>query len=95
LRKGPALPKPSAPRIENGQLTARLNASTGIKSVALCYSTNSGPWQKRHWSAVPGTVAKNIASAPLPANRPLVAYLAIVDDRGLRVSTDFVELTGP
>ena len=95
LRKGPALPKPGAPRIENGQLTATLHSSTRIKSVALCYTTNTGPWQKRSWTAVPGSVAKKTASAPLPADRPLVAYLAIVDDRGLRVSTDFVELTGP
>lgn len=95
LRKGPALPKPGGPQVENGLLTSVVHSSTGIKSVALCYTTNTGPWQKRQWSAVPGSIAKQRASAPLPTSRPLVAYLAIVDERGLRVSSDFVELTGP
>lgn len=93
LRKTPAMAKAETPRIENGQLTALVNSSSAIKSVSLCYTTNTGPWQKRQWISMPGSFANHRAVAALPADRPLVAYLAIVDQRGLRVSTDLVELT--
>lgn len=73
-------------------LEVRVNSVVPIQDALLCYTTDSGPWNKRQWLTSPAKQQGSKISARLPTQRPLVAYLALIDERGLRVSSDFVSL---
>ena len=64
-----------------------------LKDVALHYTTDTGEWQKRRWQTVAAEVGRHIISAHLPPQRPLVCYLSVTDERNLRVSTEYEEIT--
>ena len=57
-----------------------------VKSGSLHYAVAEGAWQKREWKTLPAEVKDGKVTAKLPADRPLVFYLAVTDDRGLEVS---------
>ena len=67
-------------------------APVPIKEAALRYTTDTGEWQKRNWQSAQAEVQHGLVSARLPAQRPLVWYLSVTDERGLRVSTEHEEL---
>jgi hypothetical protein len=69
-------------------------SSIGLKEASLCYTTNSGPWQKREWYSAPAQIKGRQLSAELPSGRPLVAFFAVKDERGAHVSSEHVELMG-
>lgn len=77
---------------EGSEIRTRFASRVPIKAANLCYTTDTGPWNKRRWVSAPARLDGLMATATLPAARPLVAYIATVDDRGLRVSSDFLEL---
>ena len=81
-----------APDVAQGTLSARLDRAITPKESSLCYTTNSGPWQKRSWQIVPAQISGGNISATLPASRPLVAYLSITDNHGAVVRSEHVEL---
>jgi len=81
-----------APVVAQGTLSAKLDRAITPKESSLCYTTNSGVWQKRTWQIVPAQIAGRTISATLPASRPLVAYLSITDEHGAVVSSEHVEL---
>lgn len=91
LRGGPSLGRLSAVRLQGDVLSARLDAGEKAKQAILCYTTDAGPWQKRRWSAQPAEIRGREVRSSLPVGRPLVAYLAVIDERGLRTSSDFIE----
>ena len=72
--------------------SANLDGKVSARAVQLCYTTNSGPWQKRAWMTAAALLDGRRASAKLPAVRPLAAFLAVTDERGLRISSEHIEL---
>ena len=95
LLKEPMLPQIGAVRLRDGLLTAPVNRSAGFKEVSLCYTTNSGPWQKRSWQTAEARIADGKLVGEIPSARPLVAFLAVKDGEGRHVSSEHVELTMP
>jgi dienelactone hydrolase len=86
------LPRLGAPRVRENLLVAKLDRTNGLKEFSMCYTTNSGPWQKRVWHTAPAHLEGRELTAELPANRPLVAFLAVKDGLGRNVSSEYVEL---
>jgi dienelactone hydrolase len=94
LRRGPPLARLSDPVIAGDRLSVRLDRVISAKETSLCYTTNSGPWQKRTWKTAIAQLDGHRLTADLPAARPLVAFLALTDERGARISSEHVELPG-
>jgi dienelactone hydrolase len=92
LREEPPLPRVGAPVVSGTRFTAKLDPVTPLHEISLCYTTNSGPWQKRAWHSAPARLAKGLAIASLPSARPLVAFLAIKDESGRHLSSEHVEI---
>ena len=93
LRGGPPLAHLSAPRLQGKELSASVRATVPLRAAELNYTASSGPWQQRLWEAVPAELRDAKVFAQLPAQRPLVAYLSVTDQHGLRVSTEHLEVT--
>ena len=92
LRGGTPLPCLGRAKIVGDDVRVKVVAPVPIKSAALHYTTDTGEWQKRRWETVPAEVQRDAVSARLPALRPLVWFLSVTDERGLRVSTEHEEL---
>jgi dienelactone hydrolase len=92
LRGGTPLPRLGPMKITGDRVSARVVSSAPIRQAALNYTTDTGEWQKRHWETVPAEAGSGSISAPLPGKRPLVWYLRVIDERGLRVSTEHEEV---
>ncbi|HEY5480032.1 MAG TPA: alpha/beta fold hydrolase [Verrucomicrobiae bacterium] len=92
LRGGPPLPCFEQPKIDGDRVSVKVVSPVPVKEAALHYTTDSGEWQKRHWQTLPAELKDNTIIARLPGQRPLVWYLAVTDERGLRVSTEHEEL---
>src|SRR6185503_5984571 len=90
LRREPPLVRVGTPMVTSTRVTAKLDCVSPFKEVSLCYTTNSGPWQKRIWQIMPADVEGAQISAPLPPARPLVAFFAIQDERGRHISSEHV-----
>jgi dienelactone hydrolase len=95
LRGGTPLPCLGPMKLNGDCVTAKVVAPVPIKEAALRYTTDTGEWQKRHWESAPAQVAHGIVSVRLPAQRPLVWFLSVTDERGLRVSTEHEEQPFP
>ena len=72
-----------------------LDRNSGLKEMSLCYTTNSGAWQKRAWQKVPAWLEGNRILAELPRARPLTAFLTLNDRGEAHVSSEHVELLTP
>jgi dienelactone hydrolase len=92
LRGGPPLPRLEQPKIDGDRVSVKVISPVPVKEAALHYTTDSGEWQKRHWQTLPAELKDNTIIARLPGQRPLVWYLAVTDERGLRISTEHEEL---
>lgn len=92
LRGAPPLPRFGEPVLVGDSLSATFGRGVSAGTAQLCYTTNAGPWQKRVWATVPARLEGRRVSGQLPVGRPLAAFLAITDERGLRVSSEHVEL---
>jgi hypothetical protein len=92
LRGGPPLPWPGQPKIDGDRVGVKVISPVQVKEAVLNYTTDSGEWQKRRWHSSPAELTDNTVIAHLPEQRPLVWYLAVTDERGLRVSTEHEEL---
>ncbi len=57
----------------------------------LCYTTDSGPYEKRKWQSVPAYFLQNMVHAPLPKERPLTFFLNVIDERGAITSSPHLE----
>jgi dienelactone hydrolase len=91
LRDEPPLVRMGRPVVKAGILSAELDRVGPLQEVSLCYTTNSGPWQKRSWHIVPANVSGRNIAAKLPPARPLVAFISVKDERG-HISSEHVEL---
>src|SRR5262249_9561449 len=88
LRKGKPLATISSARREGKTVEVRFKAEVPVKSAALCYTTDEGPWQKRLWKSVPLTVGEGVVKGELPEGRPLVYFVTLTDERKATVSTE-------
>jgi dienelactone hydrolase len=91
LCDGPPLPRLDQPKIDGDRVRVKVISPVPVKEAVLNYTTDSGEWQKRRWQSSPAELTDNIVIAHLPEQRPLVWYLAVTDERGLRVSTEHEE----
>jgi hypothetical protein len=91
LRGGSPLPRLGQMAIDSDRVSAKVNSPVPIKQAALHFTADTGEWQKRHWQTVPAEIKGGTISARLPGQRPLTFYLAVIDERGLRVSTEHEE----
>lgn len=94
LRGGKPLPGVGPVRVDAGTARAAVTATVPLKSATLNYTTDSGPWQKRTWKTIPADLANGSVIAMLPSGRPLVAFLAVTDERDLRMSSEHFTLGG-
>jgi hypothetical protein len=92
LRDGAPLPRLRTLAVRDGIATAKIESRMSLKKAELHYTADGGPWQKRRWETTPATLKGNLIEVQLPPQRPLVCYLSVTDDRGLRVSTEHEEL---
>jgi dienelactone hydrolase len=65
-----------------------------IAQAVLCYTTDTGDWQKRKWLQVPAEIQKISVSAAIPAGATAF-YFNITDDCKLNLSTPYVEIKAP
>ena len=84
LKKAP-LVRLGEPVVRDGRLVVEVRDAHRIRQASLCFTTNSGPWQQRSWQTVPAQWTTGSLGAELPAARPLVAFLAVTEDGGVRV----------
>jgi len=87
LKKGDPLPELGAMKRDGDVVSAAVTSKVELKAAQLHYAVASGAWQKREWKSVPAEIKDGRATAKLPADRPLVYFLAVTDKRGLEVST--------
>jgi hypothetical protein len=62
-----------------------------ITKAELCYTTDTGTYDKRKWQAVPANFTKDVVSAPLPKERPLTFFLNVIDEHGAITSSPHLE----
>jgi hypothetical protein len=74
--------------------TVSATVSGNPKSAQLHYAVAEGPWQKREWKSVAAEVEQDRVTAKLPADRPIVYYFGVKDDRGLQTSAPHEILPG-
>jgi len=92
LRGEPPLPQLGAPVLAKNELSAAINQNSGFKETSLCYTTNSGPWQKRQWHISPARIKDGRLTGELLSVRPIAAFLAIKDEAGNHISSEHIEL---
>lgn len=86
LKTGERLPKVGAMTLDGDTVSAPVDSKVKLKSASLHYAVAEGTWQNRGWKSVPAEFQDGKMSAKLPADRPLVYFLAATDERGLEVS---------
>ncbi len=79
-------------KISDGEARAIVKSKTGLADAELCYTTSTGPWQKRKWQMEPALTEDGKILATIPPERPLVCFMSMTDSRGLKVSTQHEEL---
>jgi hypothetical protein len=94
LKKGDPLPAVGEMTRDGEAVSAAVTSKVKLKAGHLHYAVAAGPWQKREWKSVPAEVKDGRATAKLPADRPLVYFLAVTDERGLEVSAPHAEAGG-
>lgn len=94
LKGGEPLPRLSPMTIDRGSGTAAAgySAKIAVKKGELHYTTDGGPWQKRVWKSVGADPSEGRVAAKLPAERPLVFFLSVTDERGLTSTTPHQDL---
>jgi dienelactone hydrolase len=92
VKGGDPLPAVGAMTRDGDTVSAKVTARSELKSARLHYAVATGPWQKREWKTAAAEVKVGRVSAKLPADRPLVYYLSVTDDRSLEVSAPHAEV---
>jgi dienelactone hydrolase len=95
LRKAEPYPQVTSLQSPPGELAATVKAKM-VAKAELCYSTDTGEWQKRRWQSTSAEISRAgdgwRVKARLPEQRPIVAFLLCTDGHGLRVSSEHVEV---
>lgn len=95
FRNDPPLARLAAPQVEGSEFTLTYESELPLDVAGLHYTRDlDKPWTDRTWQAVyaditiPGRIR-----APLPAERPLQAFVTTIDARGALVSSEPIEPT--
>lgn len=92
LKGGKPLARMDPALVQEKAASATFHSATPITKGWLHYARAEGPWQQREWKSAPATVDGGKVVAELPELRPLVFELALVDERGVEVTTPHVVL---
>jgi dienelactone hydrolase len=92
LRGEKPLPRLGPAKRKGDRASASVNSPVLLTEAALHYTSDGGEWQKRHWETVRAEIKAGTVTAQLPEKRPLVWYLSVTDERGLRTGTEHEEL---
>jgi dienelactone hydrolase len=87
LKGGEPLAKLGPPKVAGDKIVSRLIAKLPIEKASILYAVDSGPWPKREWKETAALVVGESVEANLPADRPLVVFLNVVDRRGAVASS--------
>ena len=87
LKKGLPLAAPGLMTAKESVVSAEVTSKVELKEAHLHYAVAEGSWRKRAWKSAPAEIKDSRISAKLPAERPLVYYLTVTDQRGLITST--------
>ena len=88
LRGGKSLARLAGDTRKGKEVVVRFEAAIPVKSAVLHYTTDTGAWQDRKWQSVPARVEAGRAAAALPAEKGIVCFMTLTDDRGATVSTE-------
>jgi dienelactone hydrolase len=92
LFKGSApLAKINGQGVEKGEAWATFASKAPVVKAELNFTKDAGKWQPRKWETVAAKIEKDRVSAAVPEG-VRAFYLNLVDDRGLVVSAEHVEL---
>jgi len=81
----------TAQGIRRGQVWATFKSGSRVVSAELNFTKDGGEWNERKWETAPALVKGDRVSATLP-DGARVCYLNLIDNRGLIVSTEHVEV---
>jgi dienelactone hydrolase len=87
LRDGVPLPRLSELRVDGATAVATCDSRTAIATAQLHFAKHAGPWKERAWSTIEARIDGDAVRADLPADRPLVCFVTVTDDRGATTST--------
>lgn len=90
LKDGTPLPRLKSGKSAEKSLAATVDSKTAIKKAEIHFAPAQGAWQQRIWKSVEAQIDNTTISASIPAERPIVAYLTVTDERGATVSTPHV-----
>jgi dienelactone hydrolase len=97
LKGGPKPPRFGALEVAGNRVSARVSGAADVANGELLFTSDTGQWQKRTWTAAPATLGEPDAggtrtiSAELPAQRPLVFYLSATEKNGLQATSEHAE----
>lgn len=90
VRDGTPLTRITGQGREGDRVWVTFVSAVPVVRAELNYTTDTGPWQDRHWDALPATLRFGKAAAELPAGTT-VYYFNLTDERELVVSSEHVE----
>jgi dienelactone hydrolase len=92
LKEGVPLPIITTQGHEKTTAWITFTAKTAVTKAELLYTKDTGPWQKRLWQTMPAKIGDDYKiSAPLPVGTK-VYFFNLIDERGLVVSSEHVEV---
>ncbi len=94
LRGGQPLTKLGETTLENNTLSAQLlNPGANLKSAALHYTLDTGPWKERVWQQTPAQLYATHVAAPRPGTESCVAYFSVTDALGAVTTSEHMVTT--
>lgn len=88
LNEGKPLPKITSAALLDNQVEVTFTSAVPLPKAGLHYTADVGPWQKRAWKTIALEPKDGTVRAKLPAERPLVYFVTVTDERGATVSTE-------
>jgi len=90
FKGGAPLARITGQGVEKDEAWATFTSKSPLAKAELCFTKDTGKWQKRLWDSAPGKIDGSKATAAVPEGAK-VFYLNLVDERGLVVSTEHLE----
>jgi cephalosporin-C deacetylase-like acetyl esterase len=88
LKKGKPLATVVSTSETGGAVEVRFKPEVPVKSAALCWTTDTGAWEKRRWRSKALTVGDGVVKGELPEGRPVVWFVTLTDERKATVSSE-------
>ncbi|MGA1540278.1 MAG: hypothetical protein ACO39C_07635, partial [Chthoniobacterales bacterium] len=92
VRGGPKLPRLLGTKREGRAVQAEFETSGKLSRADLIHTADTtSPWKDRVWHTAPAEIKGSKIHAEVPSEARLY-YIAVQDDRGSTVTTDYEEL---